>query len=979
MTEHGIRLNQVLVEEFNTLHAAQLQEPGGSDPDKAFKLDANASLSAFYAEVHRLRARGFPRSALCLSGGGIRSASFALGVLHGFAERKLLTRFTYLSTVSGGGYIGGWLSRWRKWERDEEDRKKVPPEPRVSPEALDQFIVDKLEKRSLHRDLGATDDLNTDYREARQVSELRTFSNYLTPKLGVMSSDTWTLVALYVRNLLLNWLIFLPMFIGILLVPYLAIEGLQWSHDLATPGQHRMLICGAAVLLIVALAFSVRGRGGGSKRLRVTEGWYIVWILLPTYVAAMLLSAYAAEPGHGSSTQSNALFGAGIYLVSFVLGFPDLTSRTGSIFKKTTELGARLIWLLASWVVAGAVAGLLIGWGCSIAADLVGTSGKESGYRLLAIFGVGWVAVSLFIADALYLGLTSYWKSSDAEREWMARSSGWFVAMTVGWAGLSATALYGADIAAALNKQIEVSYASWIAGAAGGGIGALIARIGSSAKTAVELTSRSPVKLSNGSLLALGSIIFLATVALVISSWLPGLIEKTAVWIVRREIGPWTITISPVDWILPHASSLTDDKGVATGLLLAAAAGLTMAISRFVNVNRFSAHAMYRNRLGRGFLGSARGNEGLESTTRDPFTDFDRIDNPRMAELPSNGPLFHVVNMALNVVAGNNRAWQERKAEPFVVTPLKAGNEYVNFAKTSEFGSEDGGITLATSMAISGAAASPNQGYHSSPLIGFVMTLFNVRLGWWLGNPGMPNYSKRESPRLGIKQVLSELFGGTTDESKYVYLSDGGHFENLGLYEMVRRRCHFIVVSDGGCDPQCAFEDLGNAVRKIWIDLGIGITFRQIDIQKRGFANKNLYCALGIVKYPEDGAEPGYVLYIKPGFHNDGREPADVTAYALANVAFPHETTADQFFSESQLEAYRALGAYIVRTVLGDGTGGTDVKAPTEALKPYWSHLQGYINQVQRGEAQPDKSKFVFRDQTKRRTWSATSMPRGPT
>ena len=65
------------------------------------------------------------------------------------------------------------------------------------------------------------------------------------------------------------------------------------------------------------------------------------------------------------------------------------------------------------------------------------------------------------------------------------------------------------------------------------------------------------------------------------------------------------------------------------------------------------------------------------------------------------------------------------------------------------------------------------------------------------------------------------MFGLTTDDRPYVYLSDGGHFENLGLYEMVRRRCRFIVVSDAGCDPDFVFEDLGNAVRKIAIDLGI--------------------------------------------------------------------------------------------------------------------------------------------------------------
>ena len=164
--------------------------------------------------------------------------------------------------------------------------------------------------------------------------------------------------------------------------------------------------------------------------------------------------------------------------------------------------------------------------------------------------------------------------------------------------------------------------------------------------------------------------------------------------------------------------------------------------------------------------------------------------------------LFHVVNMALNVVGGQNLAWQERKAESFIATPLVSGNDSVKFWRTNAYASKTGGLTLGTAIAISGAAASPNQGYHSSPLVGLLMALFNVRLGWWLGNPSRTAAASREGPRWGIVQIVQELFGLTTDRSKYIYLSDGGHFENLGIYEMIRRRCHLIVASDAGCDPR---------------------------------------------------------------------------------------------------------------------------------------------------------------------------------
>ena len=193
--------------------------------------------------------------------------------------------------------------------------------------------------------------------------------------------------------------------------------------------------------------------------------------------------------------------------------------------------------------------------------------------------------------------------------------------------------------------------------------------------------------------------------------------------------------------------------------------------------------------------------------------------------------LLHVVNMTLNVVHTTNLAWQQRKAETFTATPLATGNPYVGFRPTSAYGGPRG-LTLGTAMAISGAAASPNMGYHSSPLIGLMMTLFNVRLGWWFGNPNHRTTWKGEGPVFGISAIVQELLGLTDDVSPYVYLSDGGHFENLGVYEMVRRRCRYIVVSDASSDPEGALADLGNAIRKIWIDFGIRIVFPCFNIKR---------------------------------------------------------------------------------------------------------------------------------------------------
>jgi hypothetical protein len=353
---------------------------------------------------------------------------------------------------------------------------------------------------------------------------------------------------------------------------------------------------------------------------------------------------------------------------------------------------------------------------------------------------------------------------------------------------------------------------------------------------------------------------------------------------------------------------------------------VTLGASFCVNINRFSLHAIYRNRLVRAFLGSSQ-----PKRNPDAFSGFDEDDNPSMSSLwphqhRDGWRPFHVVNMALNIVSTHHLSWQERKAESFTVSPLHSGSACKAYRRSDQYGGNKG-ISLGTAMAISGAAASPNMGYHSSPGITFLLALFNVRLGWWLGNPGAEGDETywHPGPRFALAPLVEETFGLTTDERPYVYLSDGGHFENLGLYEMVRRRCRYIVSVDAGCDPDYSFEDLGNAVRKIAIDLGVNIRFHGLDKLKKRDPKHPVgadipYYAIGEIDYPAaDGGDEddfGVILYIKPGYH--GIENADICAYANANPTFPHQTTGDQWFSESQFESYRSLGFEITDGIFNE-------------------------------------------------------------
>lgn len=294
---------------------------------------------------------------------------------------------------------------------------------------------------------------------------------------------------------------------------------------------------------------------------------------------------------------------------------------------------------------------------------------------------------------------------------------------------------------------------------------------------------------------------------------------------------------------------------------------------------------------------------------------------------------------------------QERKASSFVFSPRYCGFQPPLSAADREIAEKPGsrmdidgyietrgyfdsrGPMIGTAMAISGAAANPNWGYHTSAPVAFLLTIFNVRLGWWVGNPRIKPLSrffdgltpsKRPGPLYGLNWLIWELLGQTTGTSKYVNLSDGGHFENIGLYELVRRRCRYIVIGDGEQDGDLTFESLGGAIRKCRADFGVEI---DIDVEPIRAASGRAHCVVGTIIYPEHDTEPqqpltpdgnppadrrarAWLLYFKASLTGD--EPEDVKQYHATHGDFPHQTTLNQFFTESQFESYRRLGLHVV-------------------------------------------------------------------
>jgi hypothetical protein len=865
------KFREVLREEFRTLHPK-------------VPLDENVSMAELYEKIGALED---PQAALCLSGGGIRSASFALGAIQALSRNELLGKFHYLSTVSGGGYTGGWLSAWRLHQKNDED---------------------------VFAALKAPSPLRPE--EPEEIKSLRSYSNFLTPKKGLTSADTWAGMALYIRNLFLNWIVLGPLLLALLSIPIVASNFVRWARN--WPVDAKNFIFGlASLFLFIALTASVANRPGAGKS-GIGQNGYLGLVLLPIVIAAALFALYGAQYGMAVEAQAAtndviayvagwALWGAILYFVAWIVAFAIRQrlrlGRLGLIGTPGDPVPP--LHLLIYWTVSGALAGAVMGYASHIWASLAGGYGffgervsPDGAINLLVVFGISGIMIAILTAELLYVGLSSYAREGDADREWLARSSGWVVAASLAWLFFSLIGLYGAVLVRGfVNWELRVAVPAL------GGLSGLTTLILGNSRNSPATPEQPAARafFSTATILNLATFIFLICLAIGGTIILRLLLER---------LGP------------PDSDQTTAYLRLITAAVTAATLfAFTFVASYFVNVNRFSLHAIYRNRLIRAFLGSARtSNDKGTLLAPDPFTGFDPNDNFPMAMLNNQDAgigrdrLFHVVNTTLNVVSGKNLAWQERKAESFVMTPQACGNDIVNFRLTSEFGGRGSGLSLGTAVAVSGAAASPNMGYHSSPLVSIVMTLFNVRLGWWFGNPADDSTYRREGPRTALLPIVRELFGLTNDAAPYVYLSDGGHFENLGIYEMARRRCRFILAFDAGADLNCALEDLGNAMRKIRIDLSTRIEFKELKVVARAKAtNKSVYAAIGSINYPEGGE--GTIIYVKAGYHGVG--PADVRSYAALHPDFPHESTLDQWFTESQMESYRALGDFIVREIGG--------------------------------------------------------------
>jgi hypothetical protein len=932
--------------------------------------------------------------ALCFSGGGIRSATFGLGVVQALAKHKLLTGFDYLSTVSGGGYLGSWLSAWvyRAAPTDTDGKKlKVDEEKEIDPKDLG---IHRVQNIINCRPIGGADKPNP---EPTQLQHLREFSNYMSPKTGLLSADTWTLVAIYLRNLFLNLTILIPLIAAILLLPrvlFRSIGQLKPSSELQVRMLFIAMIAGAAAIAFVigrlpskttkSAEQGTTEHTGWSKRLIAfsnTDGGVLLFGVAPLLLSAFLVTTLWAWSHRklGSLSEIGA-FGYSFQFANYhPLVFFLAASVAAFLFGLVLFLIFRWSRGFGMWAVGAALLSSLIGgtllWLTTnklfpevavIVSNWFGADTKVE-WPIYLCFAVPVFLLIVLISATLFVGLTSR-KMTDEDREWLARFGALVLTISVAWIVINSLVFFGpwmVEWVFALEPGKGPTFAGVtpILSTAAAIISAVVSLVGGfSGKSEVR---HEGVKTWKSTFLAIaprvGAVVFLLFIFIAIA-----FATTLLLYFLGYSIGTPSV-LGPFPANYDHITVLEGTRFFFLALILLGLTAVGLFMACFVNVNKFSLHGAYRDRLVRAYLGAS--NKDRKQNT---FTGFDDADNIELHALEHQRPL-HVINATVNLVGGKNLAWQNRRAASFTMSALHCGSWALKgYRKSDSYclgTSSRKALRLGTAMAISGAAANPNMGYYSSSIVTFLMSIVNIRLGWWLGNTGEPGsdkdlifwnrreFYKKESPSIAIWPLINETLGRTDERKHFLNVSDGGHFENLALYEMVLRRCKLIVLSDGAADADFKFGEIANAIQKCKVDLGVDIQFLgSMNIRARSKEKETdqkepkSRFAIGSITYPETYFEDetdeetgtvskkeknhtGWLIYTRPTYYSKN-EPRDIMNYAESNEQFPHQSTGDQMYDEKQFEAYRGLGyltmSEIMKIFLATSKGDPDKEVDDE-------------------------------------------------
>jgi predicted acylesterase/phospholipase RssA len=889
-----------------------------------------------------------PDCGLALSGGGVRSATFNLGVLQALSELRWLRAFDYLSTVSGGGYIGSWLT------------------------ALVHHLV-RGDPAQAEAAIAPRDPSGAPQPDHAAVRYLRDYASYLTPHRGLLSGDTWMAISTYLRNFELNLVCVVLLLACPLILLRLWVPGIERLGSLLGHW-HVAALFALLAPANVAIALSLPSGGRSlADDLRCRGHVVAVFISACAIVASVLLSHFMLVRERGDLTGDLFGFerdplppwaqwialGLVLYAFQWLFGAVFYLWRRHRHADPADRRPMRgqwgRLWLAAALPAAGAgvVGGVMmalqakltywiahLGFVWPPAAPGVAayhdpfaiwwSASVGGGISLLLVFG-GTVVAHNGLAGRAW---------SDADREWWARLGGWVLAVAIAWTALCTLALlFPAFIGWAHSAVVAAGGAGWLMTTGAG----------------LLLSLRDSGAPEGGKAAALRA----AAIAIAPYVFVLGLLGllSFAVHAALLTFDGRALPEYPADmtWLkILQASTLAFDSVEVSTIVLGASlcGALALLACWRVDVNVFSLTSFYRDRLSRCYLGASRAAAGERKP--DDFIGLDPKDDLPLAQIAAGHRPFPILCATLNIVRGVELAWQDRKAASFTFTPLHAGFWLPTEGADPRPGQRThgsyrpasgylGGVTIANAMAISGAALSPLMGYHTNPGVAFLLTVFDLRLGRWCGNPTHPTAWRHASPPFGAWCLLGELFGLTSRTSSHVYLSDGGHFDNTGIYELVRRRCRYIVACDAEHDPEYEFPGVAGAIRKCHADFGVRIDIDLEPLRAPGDTRRSPAAAqVGYIRYPATAAEPafeGRLLLIKSTL--TGYEPADVASYGAATDSFPHVSTANQMFDEDAFESYRKLGYFLTTSSIArlrdDARRRADARlrdAPHDAADP---------------------------------------------
>jgi hypothetical protein len=842
---------------------------------------------------------------LALSGGGIRSATFNLGVLQALNRAGLLERFDYLSTVSGGGYVGGW---WSAWLARSADRGTFPKD-----EGVETWRHEVCQDHAQD----AVPDAEPD-----PIHHVRLFSSYLTPRKGALSPDLWRAITIVTRNLILTWVALLPFLAMGIVLAQAAFIWIFGQPDSISARLTAGLSLPAAfiswfVVLSGAWLLLLRGGSGGQ------------WVITIGASGAIAAAIAMRLPGGGGIAPEVVIISAIVIAVAALGVFwPRRTpvAEDKEVFRNRL---AQLQTVALIAALASAIVGLFVAFGADLMQYLF-----ASGRTTMVEDIVKYAALLTTAVSTLHTARSSSPAGgADAipqkQRPAISRlliqvaPSLTMIALLLGLVWLTDWAARALDAAVWTVAFRDISL------------------VGALAMAGYALCEKRHPSTPLGTIgaittvLALGVVLTVRNYADAIAFAIGIVCLVTILW--------WGFVRRPASDHNPPGLDRTLQLLGAASILLIAVAAVPLVLSAndgpvrlllgifsllFTTVvligwttdpNRLSLHQFYKMRLVRAYLGAS--NPHRVASEAENITETLPDDDILLSRISGGagriGP-YHLINATLNLTTGSDLVIAQRAAAPFLFSRHYCGSARTGFRPTDQY--RAGTLTLGTAVAISGAAASPVMGSQTpSTATSMLMAFLNVRLGYWTPTPGGMDWEAPQA-RFWPFYLLREFFSHIADTGSHCYVTDGGHFDNTGVYSLVERGCQTIVLTDCGADPDCVFDDLANMVRRCRIDFGAEITFPTLaPFSRETLAADRRAYVCGEVRYQRahlkalgwdlaDGEQTpiGTLLVVKPTL--TALLETDVHRYSQQHEAFPQQTTADQWFDEAQFESYRRLG-----------------------------------------------------------------------